>query len=171
MGVALYEASAAVVTVDEFGNGNIDGSPLLWSIAVGPGGLTLAYTLPFPVAEGEGVLWEPPTPGSVSDVIQFAGNTLFFYSDNSDGVDSPADISGLPLSPFPPTLASWEQTTPAGNGFWGYTPSSGQPGYYAGDTVTYNVISDYAVPEPSTWLAGLSALGMLASLGRRSRKA
>jgi hypothetical protein len=56
------------------------------------------------------------------------------------------------------------------NGFMSYTPTANQPGFVPGFMATYNITSDFAVPEPAS-LAMLSlGLATVAGLVWRHRK-
>ena len=92
--------SQPVITLDEFGAGDISGTPLPSAMAVDPfsGMTTLSYTLPFRAVAGDVVLTD--TIGSISDVYRFDGNfTVYVYSDTTaeSNPTSPADV-GFPAS-------------------------------------------------------------------------
>jgi len=175
------------ITVDEFGNGHFENtagftSPLLSALLPdpGPGGAPAALTYdllsPPGLTTGDLVLIESGG-ASVSDVVRFnagqvfpgAGTgTLVFYSDNTDGIDSLADVTGLPGALYANNLVVLEVGPEGANGF-DYTPTAGQPGFVtgAGGPVTYHLISDglspFAVPLPTSALAGLILLTLFAS--------
>jgi PEP-CTERM motif len=163
------------ISVDEFGNGSSNGTPLLSGLAPDPtggvAGNVLAYQLPFIPVQGDVIMDEPVGNLAVviSDVLRFVivGNNGFviFYSDNGDGVDATADISGLPGFALSNVVTIPEVGPEAGPNGAVYTPTSGQPGFISTDfSPTYNIISDSAVPEPGSVLligAGLVGLGLL----------
>jgi len=142
---------------------------------------------------GDVLLTEPPT-GGLSDVLRFetiGGHPyLFFYSDTTDGADSPADVTplgqlalqsnqvsaaetGLIISLVPPnnrfSFQDAVYVEDATNGLNYLQPTSTQPGFDNGFKVTnYHFISDGAVPEPaSLGILGMGAAGLLV---RRKRK-
>ena len=146
--------SQPVITVDEFGNGDISGTPLAWSTNTADpfsGLITLSYTLPFQGVAGDVFITD--ISGTVSDILRFDGNfNLFFYSDASiaDPSDSFADRVGFPAGPLPVSLFFSETGPEAGpNGLFGYTPGFADPGANTAGA-SYNFISDPAVPEPSS---------------------
>ena len=167
-------AATINVSVDEKGNGSINtGSgptaiPGSLQQDPGPGGQAsaLTYVLNAPnLTAGDLMLSDS---GKVDDIIRFnpagaGGNpnylaSLVFYSSNSGGVDSLAD--GLP------PLANYTNilTVPeVGNGAQ-YTPTSGQPGFVSGFTVSYGITSDVATPEPSSIFLTLSGIALFAGL-------
>jgi hypothetical protein len=106
------------------------------------------------------------------DPFTFAPASLVFYSDNSDGVDSLADI-GFPTAFNAITATITEPSVEGSFQMIHYVPSPNQPGYVddplnpGQSYVAYNFISD--VPEPGTAvLVGMFLLmGMAAKLGRQ----
>jgi hypothetical protein len=155
--------SQPVITVDEFGNGNINGNPLPSGIAVEPfsGMATLTYSLPFGGSRGDVVLLEPgPVPQQFSDILRFDGNgSLYFFSERETSDVPPFDPADVPQ--FPALIAGLptvflQETGPEGNNGALYFPNPGDPGYEPGVTgLSYHFISD--VPEPGSGL--LLALG------------
>ncbi len=162
-----------VITVDENGNGTIDGFAGLQGLPSGfqddpgPGGLNgvLTYDMLGPpgLVAGDVLLQEA---GGILDVVRFnpdefgpggGQGSLLFYSDNLDGYDDLADTSGPPGVLYPNFIIIPEGTL--------YTPGPGQPGFVTGASapVVYDLISDVAnVPEPATWgllLVGFGAMG------------
>ena len=155
--------SQPVITIDEFGNGDISGTPLPSAMAVDPfsGMTTLSYTLPFPAIRGDIVLSD--VAGTVSDILRFDGNfTLYVYSDNalSEPNPSPADV-GFPAAILPgPVFAQETGVEPGPNGLFGYNPGFVLPGGNSAG-VTYNFISDPApTPEPGTLALLAGGLGI-----------
>jgi hypothetical protein len=149
------------VTVDEHGNGTVTNnaggsgvSPFSVGLDPGPGGLANALTYgllnPPGLVAGDLLLFEPGSPGVLSDVIRFNtdqnGGSLVFYSDNLDGTDSLAD-TGFPTGFYANTFSAIE-VGPEGNNGFSYTPGVGEPGFVTGAAgpVTYVIISE--VPEP-----------------------
>jgi hypothetical protein len=113
-------AHAALITVDENGNGigTIANGSL--RLDPGPGGLpsVLTYNLPFTATQGD-IALSSIEPGFrfpiVFDYIRFNGNgTLDFYSDNVPVFDSLADTSGPPLR-FYANLITISEVGPEGN--------------------------------------------------------
>ncbi|MFO1512535.1 MAG: PEP-CTERM sorting domain-containing protein [Verrucomicrobiota bacterium] len=189
----ILNASALVtITVDENGHGDWNGAPLFpaggLANDIGPGGKPNALTYylgnavpPFGQTIGSlvpGDLFILETPGGpLSDLIRFrTGNpTLFapasfvFYSDNSDGVDSLADI-GFPTAFNPNTATLLEPGVEGGFQMIHYVPLPNQPGYVDDPAnpghsyVAYNFISD--VPEPTT-MALVATCLLLVTVKRR----
>ena len=173
--MAQANAGTLNVTLDEYGNGSSNGTPLTSFVAgdiTGGAASALFYQLPFPVVQGDVILDEPGGNIAVvlSDVLRFftlsEGSYVAFYSDNGDGVDATADISGLPgNAPFTNIVTISEVGLEAGPNGAIYTPTSGQPGFINVDnSATYNILSDSTAPEPGSLLligAGLAGLGLL----------
>ncbi len=177
----LAQGFTVTISVDENGNGtlvNSNGfsSPLPFALLPdpGPGGLPAALTYgmlsPPGLVAGDLILLEPPS-SQMSDLIRFNpnqnGGSLVLYSDNTDGAEALAD-TGFPLALYPNNVTFTEVGVEGANGFT-YTPIAGQPGFVAGAAgpVTYVIISDSPVPEPSTLL--LAAFSALPALWRRRR--
>lgn len=156
------------VTVDEFGNGTLNGAPLS-VIGVHP----LEYVLPLAATPGDVVLNEPGS-GVASDVIDFDGNGhLWFYSD-LDGPDSLADTSLVTILTHLQANTVYVAETGLGgqpydeelnNGAY-WNPTAGQPGYDVSNP-QYTFISE--VPEPSSVVLLVSSIGFLGLLGRKPR--
>ena len=159
----------SLITVDENGNGNINGTPLGWTVGAdpGPGGLSsvLIYSLPFAGLQGDVGLFDADV-GATLDYIRFNGDgTLIFYSDNVDGFDALADTPSPPFSFYSNLVQINEVGTEPNNGAF-YTPVPTQPGWNPSDP-TYHFISDN-VPEPGTLLAFVSGFaGLAGTLKRR----
>ena len=143
-----------LVTVDEYGNGLINSTPIqgYFSRDPGPGShfSVLTYNLPFPGTQGDVLFSGEPGLVYGGDVIRFNGNgTVIFYSDNIPTADAPADTVG---PPFPYTnTATVQEIGPEGNNGAFYTPQPGQPGYNPATPTSYRFVSDGVVPEPSTF--------------------
>lgn len=163
-------------TVDEFGNGTSDyslnttlPSAVTVDITGGlPGTQVLVYRLPYLAVEGDVRLNESDLAVVPSDVIRFFNfnsvSFMVFYSDNADGVDSPAD-TGLPTNAFT-NVVTIKEIGPEGNNGATYTPGKGEPGYISTDfSVTYNFTSDSETPEPAT--LGMMGFGLVALAGTR----
>jgi hypothetical protein len=187
----VQQAFSVSIVVDENGNGrltNTAGANVALPFALqndpGPGGLAnvLTYSLVNPPGLTAGDVLFSGEPGLVfgGDVVRFNPNQrcvdgstgcLVFYSDNIPTADSIGDTSGPPLALYPNTITVPE-TGPEGNNFAVYTPLPGQPGFVAGAAgpVTYTLISDAPVPEPSSLAilaVGLAGAGLVRRQFRR----
>jgi hypothetical protein len=175
--LAHSDSFSVSITVDEQGHGiftNTNGfnSTLSGSKRPdpGPGGLStvLTYDLLNPpgLVSGDVLLSEPGSLGFILDVVRFnaSNGSLVFYSDNIGGFDSLGDTSGPP-SIFYTNRITINEIGPEGNNFAIYTPTAGQPGFVAGAAgpVTYTLISDGAVSEPSTLV--LLSTGLIGAVG------
>jgi len=176
------------IVVDENGNGrltNTAGANVVLRSALqndpGPGGrpsiLTYSLVNPPGLTAGDVRLTDS---GLVLDVVRFNSGErcvdgslgcLLFYSDNTDGFDAIADTPGPPFASYP-NFVSIPEIGPEGNNRAVYTPLPGQPGFVAGAAgpVTYTLISDIPVPEPSSLTilgVGLAAVGLVRRQLRR----
>ncbi len=166
------------ITLDEYGNGTLNGNSLSFSPSAVEttfsGQATLMYQFPFPVVRGDLVL----TEGTYfSDIVRFddnsAGGVAYFFSDPAEPGEIPvplADTGIPPLSPIPPVFVP--EVGPEGNNGAFYLANGGPGSALVGGSivpVNYTIVSDgVAVPEPSA-LALLGA-GSLLMLGFRWRK-
>jgi hypothetical protein len=195
LSATLNALALVTITVDENGHGDWNGAPLFPAGGLandtGPGGKPNALTYylgnavpPFGqtignLVPGDLFIFESPG-GPLSDLIRFrTGNPAFFtpaslvfYSDNSDGLDSLADI-GFPTAFNSNTASLVEPGVEGGFQMIHYVPSPNQPGYVDDPAspghsyVAYNFISD--VPEPTT--SALIATFLLLSIGAKRRRA
>lgn len=165
------------VTADEFGHGTVTSTTgfsgtLASALAPdpGPGGqpsvLTYSFSLPGALTGGDLLIFDS-VGGIFSDVVRFnaAAGTMLFYSNPLDGYDSLADIASPPGSFYANNLTLYEV-----NGVVTYTPLAGQPGFVGGldGPLTYSLISDSPVPEPSSLaLLGTGILGGIGMVRRR----
>jgi hypothetical protein len=185
---AAAQGNNPLITVNEHGVGSLlfPGVPAvnttgIMAVDPGPGGLpsALTYNLLGPPSLIAGDLLIQELIGStlvLSDVIRFnpAGTgsvsypaSLVFYSDNLDGVDAIAD-TGLPLVHYTNTFLMVEAGPEGNNGVF-YTPTANQPGFVAGFSVTYHIVSDdTAVPEPASLSMVALALAAVAAKLRRA---
>jgi hypothetical protein len=139
---------------------------------------TLRYLLGVPVTPGDVALSENPTSGLPSDLVRFVPNSanpsqtyLFFFSDKEAGDVPPFDLADVDQLPTPQAgFVNLLEVGPEGQNGALYTPTANQPGSYPGLQVTYNILSDVVVPEPSG-LALLSIGGGLLLLFRRRQHA
>jgi PEP-CTERM motif-containing protein len=181
------------ITVNENGQGTLDFSATGCSGAVfpltgvlkadpGPSGLAsvLTYSLLGPPSLVAGdVLLQDGAGGPILDVVRFnpagTGNpdyqaSLLFYSDNIDGFDSTGDTSAPPGSLYTNTVTIPEVGAEGNNGAV-YTPTANEPGFVAGFSVSYNLISDsVAAPEPATYTLLVGGLAGLAFAIRKRRQ-
>jgi hypothetical protein len=173
--IAVTRASAQggpLITVDELGNGSINGTPLPSSLQTEPfsGVVTLAYQLPFPGIRGDVQLFESgPQPSAQSDLLRFDGNFFLYFFSELETSDvppfDPADVGLPPPVAGLPTVNLLELGPEGNNGAF-YTPGNGPGGDLANPS--YNFISDVTVPEPGTaTLVGVSLVGLLAVIRRR----
>ena len=165
-----------LITVDELGNGNINGNPLPSFQSPDPfsGIVTLTYRLPFPGVPGDVQLFEPNPTGvnKLSDIIRFDGNFNLYFFSEIEPTDvppfDPADVFQFP-APVPGLqVVALIENGPEGNNGAFYNPAGGLPGDNTAGA-NYHFISD--VPEPGSGL--LLALGgglLWIFKGRRQNK-
>ena len=143
----------------------------------GNGLMPLAYNLAAAIpgvvpSAGDIDLIEPPAATGVhSDLLRWTQGLLLVYSDTAESGETPdlADV-GLPTARQMPLLTLPETGPENGlNGLFGYMPNAGDPGFYPvpPGPVTYNFISDRAVPEPATCLLLVCGSLGLALIRRR----
>jgi hypothetical protein len=174
----IVSASPAVVpptiSFDENGNGNVNGTPLLWGTDTPPiGHATLYYVLPGQVTEGDVLVMEPQaTAPVISDVLRFFNSPIngqyrvYVYSETEPGKVVSADLAdtGIPQELLSNQQSCDEAGSEGSNGAVYIPGNNDYPGwlydYPAGNGVTYNFTSD--VPEPATiCLLGIGALSLL----------
>ncbi len=167
------------ITVDEYGNGFLNGNPLAFSPSVVEplfsNQATLLYQLPFFVVRGDVILNDGPVIG---DLLRFdnnsAGGLLYFFSDppETNEVPVPFADTGIP-APSPLPAINLLETGVEGNDGAFYAANGNSPGsqVLAGATVpvNYTIISDgTAVPEPSAF--ALLGAGVLLMFGFEWRR-
>jgi hypothetical protein len=141
------------------------------------------FPLPFGVVPGDLLLADAGTNGALvpSDVIRFwnpAGDPtksfLIFYSDRPEvgEIPPPAD-TGLPPQLQSITAGPFIETGTEAFNFYDYTALPGMPGapLAAPGPLTYHIVSDGQVPEPSTASLALVAGGFLMYFKRRFQTA
>lgn len=173
-------AQQLVFNFDESGSGAINGGSAAQIPLISLGNIVdpfdptsgikpLAYnivgSLPgFPApTDGDVVMSE--NTGVITDILRFYHGLLMVYSDRPE----PGETGPLADVGFSPARQNNQINLPetgpeAGpNGLFGYTPATGQPGFFPAPTVAvYNFLSDPAVPEPSSFaVLGLAALALL----------
>ena len=148
---AFQGSAASVVTIDEYGNGTLNGAALAFSLSPdpGPGGLpnTLTYSIPFTGVSGDVELLSSVT-GIPVDVIRFNGNgTIIFYSSD------PGTLASQPHPPFPvPNTVTTLDNGTFPNDMASYLPTAGQPGYDS-SAPSYTFVTGRtttATPEPAS---------------------
>jgi hypothetical protein len=156
-----------IITFDENGHGDVDGTPLKYGVDTPPiGHETLYYVLPFEgVAEGDIVVMEPPETASIiSDILRFINvdgqgpeARVYVYSDfgEPDLADTGIPAVWKPVDgEYPPCPPLYMTEVGLEGGMNGIRYDTG------GYPETYIFISD--VPEPATiCLLSLGALSLL----------
>src|SRR5436190_802622 len=183
----MVTAVSGQIAIDEFGNSIGIPPGVMGPDPSGPGiglpGPVLVFPLTFGVVPGDLLLADVSTNGNLipSDVIRFwnpAGDPtksfLIFYSDRPEPgeIPPPAD-TGLPLQ-FQLLIAGpFVETGTEAFNFYDYTPLPGMPGapLVAPGPLTYHIVSDGVVPEPSTASLAFAASGFLILLKRRFQTA
>jgi len=148
-----------VISFDENGNGDVDGTPLVSGIDTPPiGHETLYYVLSATfVSTGDVKIMEPGTTDEISDVLRFVNLVtaqqarVYVYSEREAGDPLPYDLAdtGLPTE-FQSIVRSLteEGTEGSWNGLHYTASGSTDPGNLMGGPVNYVFTSD--VPEPAT---------------------
>lgn len=160
-------AHAALVTFDENGHGNIDGTPLPHAVVPGPSGVgapvTLRYELPFGFGASLGTLaiYDPGGQAPVELVMFGPDDGIWFYSerDLADLTPDLADVGTAGVQAYG-SVTTVVKNGPAGSNDIFYTPLGASTAGYA-PGVTYHIITANA-PEPCALaLAGLVSLAAL----------
>lgn len=160
------------IVVDEWGNSSYTpgqlmpdptGGVLNWNV--------LVYNLPFPGILGDVRMFDQASGGTnlvMLDVLRFDGNFhLIFYSDNTDGYDSPADTPHAPSPLFPNQASIFELGPEGGFQYGDYAPTPNQPGWDPSNP-TYRFISD--VPEPGSVVFLFGGLALLSGASIRRKR-
>jgi hypothetical protein len=162
---------AAFLTIDELGNGNINGTPINYSMDLdpGPGGLTtLCYHTGITWwTQGDLLLTEPG--GGDSDLIRFGANgNLYFYSEADPGESGDLADVGLPTA-FNSNFITREETYGSeGYNWYDHSPVWGSPLCEPGYGAYYHIISDVPEPTTLTLLCGaILGIGGVAMLRRK----
>jgi hypothetical protein len=180
LGLAFSASASLLVQVDEWGNGSYSGFGSgtiqgFWADdTITPAYLNvLTYLLPnlggSGYVNGDVLLHHSTSTGPVSDLLRFNGGAVQFYSD-IDATWEPADL-GIPTTFMSNKRDLVEVTVGGMEGYWGYIPAAGNPGYnatassYVGG-MTYDFIS--VVPEPATFALMVCGLTGLWVMRRRS---
>ena len=172
---SAFGQAGPLITFDEYGNATGIGPGVVMAAdpSGGVAGAVLVYSAPFDITTGDLVLFEGTNVTYASDVVRFwnptGGNNgqIIFYSDvrPNDPPDAPAD-GGQPVQFF--NIISAYEVGPEGTNGFVYTPPPGAAGSIPRVAVTYDIISDGVVPEPSTGLlAGLGGGSLLVLNSRR----
>ena len=146
-------ASAALIQLDQFGIGYVDGTPITGTLTpFDNGGVTvqaLTYILPFAGVAGDLILTDPNFSDLPMEVLMFEGDgRVIFFAGNLP--NSKAYLSSPP-SLDSNNLAFVSDIGPEDTNTASYTPDIGQPGFDISNPtyVIYNGTIGLA-PEPGT---------------------
>jgi hypothetical protein len=189
LGTAQLTAQSTVtVYFDEFGTASIwtNAAPPMTALSSSvipdpsgglPGYNVLVYSLGFTNMPGDVLVQDPTYPGDpILDVLRFlADGQLIVYSDDLNGISSPADTPGMPNPLLPNILFTTKDyvSSTLATAIW--TPNSSQPGYNPGfSQLTYNFFDPgtASIPEPATngLLGVVAGISVLVGMLRRARK-
>lgn len=120
---------------------------------------------------GDVLLLEPDAPaGTISDLLRFDGNGVYFFSELEPNDTNP-DKADVPVIPQPINPVVLTEVGSEGNNGVLYVPGAGQPGYDLSGVlpgIRYDIVSD--VPEPASTTVLLAGAGLcLLSAARRKR--
>ena len=172
---AFAQTNLNLISLDENGNGFVNGARLSYTISPDPFSqiATLQYFLPFAGATnrpGDLVLME--TSGEISDILRFDGvGRVWFFSEREATDVPPFDLADVAVLPpvFTNNYVLIPEIGPEGQNGAHYFPLPGQPGWDQVYQFTYDIISD-VVPEPGACLlAGLGALLLAMRLRHQAR--
>lgn len=142
------------------------------------GAPVLMYSLPFGVVPGDVLLTDVPGGGvnQYSDVIRFWNpngspnqSLIIFYSDLpefGEVIVPPADV-GLPAVTMVNFAGPFLEIGTETFNFYDYTATLFMPGSSVGGPITYHIVSDGLVPEPSAGALAALGGGLLFTLKRR----
>jgi hypothetical protein len=166
----------AVIQLDQFGNGQIDSTPISGFVSSYNDGTNtfsaLTYNLPFSGQEGSLVLTDPNFSDLPMEILIFNGaGNVFFFAGN---MPSSLAFVASPPNPDNTSLQFVSDVGPEDSSTATYTPNPGDPGFdLSGPTyIIYNGVAGLPplapTPEPET--AVLLAAGAIAmAVARRTR--
>jgi hypothetical protein len=169
--IAATSVFGQIISFDEWGNST--GIPHGFIGADPSGGVTnsvLMYALPFGVVPGDLLLTDAAGTSQFSDVIRFWNPTgsanqslIIFYSDlpESGEIAPPADV-GLPSQLLPSVVGPFLEIGTEAFNYYDYTAATG----VGGILITYHIVSDGVIPEPSTCSLVILGGGLLIGLKR-----
>jgi hypothetical protein len=120
---------------------------------------------------GDVVLLEPDAPtGTISDLLRFDGNGVYFFSELEPNETNP-DMADVPIIPPAINPVVLMEVGSEGNNGVLYIPGPGQPGYDLSGVlpgIRYDIISD--IPEPASATLLLAGVGLwLLNAARRNK--